>query len=204
MESDNSPRIALDQSRREIVLALLGNGCSRRTAARYIGCATATITRTANRDPQFGEQIARAEQNAEIDALRCIRSAAKNERYWRAAAWLLERKNPTDFTLRPPTMFTIDQVADLFAKVTDVLAEDLPEENRQRALQKLERLMVQCRAANSERSRCQVTQCPPLAPANQQRATCERLPSVDHPVGAATEIPNRETQPPKGASDDNP
>ena len=41
-------------------------------AAKYVGCAASTITRTALRDPDFAEQLAAAEQSAEIDALRAF------------------------------------------------------------------------------------------------------------------------------------
>ena len=92
-------RTVLDEHKRWKIIALLANGSSRRMAARYVGCAASTITRTAARDPSFAEQVAQAEARTEMDALRAIRIAAQNKRHWRAAAWLLERRNPR--RLRP-------------------------------------------------------------------------------------------------------
>ena len=82
----------LDETKRRMIIALLMNGSSRRMAAGFVGCAPSTITRTAARDPEFAAQLARAEGNAETEALSLIRKAAHKERYWQAAAWLLERR----------------------------------------------------------------------------------------------------------------
>ncbi|NUQ63312.1 MAG: hypothetical protein HUU20_12605 [Pirellulales bacterium] len=92
-------RVELDAAARRLVIALVTNGSSRRTAARYVGCAPSTITRAAQRDPEFAAELVRAETTVEIQSLQAIRNAAKSDRYWRAAAWLLERKNPG---FRPP------------------------------------------------------------------------------------------------------
>jgi hypothetical protein len=67
----------LDPEKRWKVIALLTNGCSRRSAAKFVGCAPSTITRIALREPDFADQIAVAEQSAEIDAIRAVRAAAK-------------------------------------------------------------------------------------------------------------------------------
>ena len=66
----------LDDSKRQTILALLSNGSRRRIAARFVRCAPSTITRTADRDPEFAEQLARAEQNLELCnnmKRRCVR-----------------------------------------------------------------------------------------------------------------------------------
>jgi len=129
-----------DEKRRKII-TLLANGSSRRVAAQYVGCAPSTITRTAARDPAFAEQLATAEKSAEIDALRYIRIAARKDRYWRAAAWILERKNPEDFARRPPTLFTGEEVFHMISQIVEILHDDLPEANCQRAIEKLEELI---------------------------------------------------------------
>jgi hypothetical protein len=126
----------LDLAKRQTIIAMLANGSSRRVAAAYVGCATSTITRTAARDPDFQAAIRRAEQNSEIRALRCLSRAAESERYWRAAAWLLERKNPEDFAARQPTIFTEEQVKQVFARLAIIVTEDMPEE-------KFDQLMAQ-------------------------------------------------------------
>jgi hypothetical protein len=135
----------LDDQKRWKIISLLANGCSRRVAARFVGCSPMTITRTAARDPAFADQIAAAEHSAEIDALRLIRAAAKNERYWRAAAWFLERKNPDDYAPRPPFLFTPEQAKRLMAHLAIILNEEIPEENFDRAMKKIEQLLESCR-----------------------------------------------------------
>ena len=90
---------ALDEAKRRLVLALLTNCFSRRMAARYIGCAHSTIAQTAARDPAFATDLAQAEHGVDVEMLAAVRRAAKQDRHWRAAAWLLERRNRGEFSL---------------------------------------------------------------------------------------------------------
>ena len=131
----------LDNAKRKKIIALLTNGSSRRTAAKYVGCSPSTITRNAVADPIFAEQLAVAEHSAEVDALNSLRKAARQERYWRAAAWILERKNPEDFALRPPTVFTGEEVFQMISVIVEILNQDIPEENCQRAIEKIEQMI---------------------------------------------------------------
>ena len=78
----------------------------------------------------------------EVEALRAIRAAARQERYWRAAAWVLERKNPDDFAPRPPKMFSQTEVAQLLSHVAEMLVGELPEENCRRAIDWLDEVML--------------------------------------------------------------
>jgi hypothetical protein len=84
----------LDEERRRMIIALLANGSSRRAAAAMVGCAPSTITRAAARDRQFARQLVEAERNVEVEALRRVREASKHPRHWRAAAWMLGRREP--------------------------------------------------------------------------------------------------------------
>ncbi len=131
----------LDPLRRQRIIALVANGSSRRVAARLVGCSPSTITRTAARDPQFADELARAEEALEIEALRSIRSAARQERYWRAAAWLLERRNPEDFAPRRARTYSAQQVVQMFAQALAALGGDLPDQSRLRAVEKLDTLL---------------------------------------------------------------
>jgi hypothetical protein len=131
---------ALDDAKRNTIIAMLANGSSRRVAARYVGCAPSTITRTADRDPAFADQLARAQQNVEVGALRCIRNATKKSRYWRAAAWLLERRNPDDFAPRKPNVLTDDQLRQFLASISAFVLQDLPEEKYERLMQHFDQL----------------------------------------------------------------
>jgi IS30 family transposase len=49
-------REVLDETKRLKIIAIVSNGSSRRTAARYVGCSPSTITRTAARHPEVDER----------------------------------------------------------------------------------------------------------------------------------------------------
>jgi hypothetical protein len=135
----------LDEEKRRKIIAMLANGSSRRVAANYVGCAPSTITRAILRDGEFAAAVAQAEQNTEIDALRHIRNAARNNRYWRAAAWLLERRNPQDFAKRPPHAFTDDQIVQLFLKVTSSFIAKMSDDDFDQAFEQLDALVREIR-----------------------------------------------------------
>jgi hypothetical protein len=132
---------ALDQEKRRKIIALLAGGNSRRTAAGYVGCAPNTIVRTMLRDPDFAAAVNKAEQNTEIEALRRIRNAGRDHRYWRAAAWLLERRNPQDFAHRPPRAYTDQQIADLFLTVASPFVAKMPADDVHEALDRLNEII---------------------------------------------------------------
>ena len=80
------------------------------------------------------------EQNAEIEALRLLRNAAKKDRYWRAAAWVLERKNPYYFAPQKPNVLTDDQLRQIIASLAAFVLQDLPEEKYEKIMQRLDQL----------------------------------------------------------------
>jgi hypothetical protein len=143
MSTPITARCSLDGVKRQRIITLVANGSSRRVAARFVGCAPSTITHTAMRDPQFAQDLTRAEQTVELSLLRCIHTAAKVKKHWRAAAWLLERRNPQDFALRAPQLFAPSQIADVFTQVIELLRTDLPHDNCRRAIQKLDDLILE-------------------------------------------------------------
>jgi hypothetical protein len=137
-----SPRETLDDVKKRTILALLAGGCSRRSAAHFVGCAPSTITRAATRDPDFDAAVVHAEQSAELKLLRHIQNAGTNPRYWRASAWLLERLNPNDYTVHPNLM-TKDQMEQVVAQVCELLYKDIPIENMEHAIEKLQFLLYE-------------------------------------------------------------
>jgi hypothetical protein len=122
------PREVLDASKRAKIIGMLSMGCSRRMAARQVGCAPSTITRTADRDEEFREEVAEAESQSDIRALRLIRNTAQQERYWRVAAWILERRNPEEYGRRAPHTFTGTQVTELLLRGLREVVTAVPEE----------------------------------------------------------------------------
>ncbi len=133
----------MDEAKRKVILALLTNGSSRRVAAAYVGCSPGTITRTALRDPDFAAELARAENHAEVEALRALREAARKDRYWRAAAWILERKNPDDFAPRKPNVVTEEQLWQVLGMMAEYLLQDLSEENYRKIMRRLKRAAIE-------------------------------------------------------------
>ena len=118
----------LDETKRRKILALLANGSSRRVAARVAGCSHTTIARTARRDPDFAAELDAAEHNAEIEALRQIRKAAKTDRYSCAAAWLLERTNPRDFARLTPATLTEEDACNLAMRMVEPVVHNMTDE----------------------------------------------------------------------------
>jgi hypothetical protein len=123
------PREVLDAAKRAKIIGMLSMGCSRRMAAKQVGCAPSTITRTAERDEEFREEIADAESQADIRALKLIRNTAQQERYWRVAAWLLERRNPEEYGRRAPHTFTGTQVTEFLLRGLREVVAAVPEED---------------------------------------------------------------------------
>ena len=120
-------RRPLSEEKKKRLLTLLAIGCSRRRAAAVVGCSPSTIARYAVRDPEFRQQLADAEQLVELHALRAIRTAFHNPRYWRAAAWSLERMSPDRFGKRPPLILTTEHLRKLFAAIFRSSEEAVPE-----------------------------------------------------------------------------
>jgi hypothetical protein len=144
---------ALDATQKEHVAAILGVGCSLRTAANYVSCSPETIRREMDRDPEFARKTQRAPRQCEIGYLQNLRLAASNERHWRAAAWALERLNREDFAARPPDAVTYGQIRRLLARMADVVVEEIDNEaKRQTILKRLEALGKEVREHDTQHS----------------------------------------------------
>lgn len=133
----------LDHVKKGQILAILSVGCSRRIAARYVGCSPTTIQNTAEREPEFAKQLHRADHGAEIEYLKRIRTAAQKEQYWRAAAWALERLNPEDFASRPLDVLTYEQVKTLVTRLAEVVIAQISRaDHRKRMLKAVDRFLA--------------------------------------------------------------
>ena len=99
----HTPRCsALDDDNKAMVTVLVGPGASRREAVSLVKCNYTTIGRTAARDPAFAAKLPQVEAAAHLAAGDMIRRAASDPKYWRAAAGMLERRNPEDYARRDP------------------------------------------------------------------------------------------------------
>lgn len=114
------------------IAGIVGVGCSRRTAAGFVGCSPNTIYRTARRDPDFAAELRRAESRSEWTYLDRIRKAAMKEQYWRAAAWVLERRNPRDYVLRQPAAMTMERVRQMLLRLVDTIIAQIADRDLRR------------------------------------------------------------------------
>jgi hypothetical protein len=112
-------------------------------AARYVGCSPSTITRTMLREPEFADSAATAAQNAQVEALRLLRNAARKDPYWRAAAWLLESKNPCDFAARLHTALSNEQIAQMLVKAASPVPDGMSDEEFDKVLERFDDLFDQ-------------------------------------------------------------
>jgi hypothetical protein len=132
----------LDEIRRREILAILAMGSSRQAAAKYVGSTAGVIRDAAQRDPGFAQQLQHAEQQAELNYLGNIRDAAKKPQYWRAAAWVLERRKPGDFASRKAGVMTVEQTRQVLERFAQIVVEEVPAARRRhRILARLDELL---------------------------------------------------------------
>ncbi len=128
----------LNEAKQREICAILAVGCSRATAAQYVGCHPDTIRNTALRDDAFAEALGQAESKHEVRHLTFINKAAEEGRYWRAAAWALERRFPSRYGRRRGDLFTAEQVSHVLGQFAGVILEEVPDEmQRERILSRL-------------------------------------------------------------------
>jgi hypothetical protein len=65
---------------------------------QIIAAADPTVRNACRQDPLFADRLARAQQERDLYFVRRIQNAG--EKSWRAAAWLLERVEPQEFSLQ--------------------------------------------------------------------------------------------------------
>jgi hypothetical protein len=138
-------RTVLDAQRRGEICGILAMGGTRAVAARYIGCSPSTVYRAARKDPDFARQLRAAEGRAEILQLKNITDAAAgSNQYWRAAAWMLERRFPERYANRAADTATIEQLAQIVNRFTDLMIAEIEDAAlRQRILDRLGELTQQ-------------------------------------------------------------
>jgi hypothetical protein len=146
----HNPREPLDAAKRDLIVTLVRLGGSRRMAAREVGCAASTITRIAARDPQFAARLDEAESKSDRKALEIINRAQDQEKYWRAAAWVLERRNPEEYGRRTPHTYTADQVMRLVSRIVGTLLPAVPDNRRGEVLLEFNDTLAELEAAAAQ------------------------------------------------------
>jgi hypothetical protein len=115
------PRTLNDAKRREIC-ALVAGGCGLQEAAKYVRCGVNTVRREADRNPEFHENLRRAEMYAQLSPLRAMQHACST--HWRAAAWMLERAFPDRFARPEAGAFGARQARQLLGEVLNVISSE--------------------------------------------------------------------------------
>jgi hypothetical protein len=142
-------RLGLDAKRQREFCELLKMGVPRHVAARKIHTSVATIERTAGRDAGFRRELEQAEVELEVTQLRNLHVAAKDPKYWRAAAWSLERRHPGRYGVRRAQGLTAQQLGMMLQRFTEVILDEVPEvERRQRLLGRMHEMAVSLRSVS--------------------------------------------------------
>jgi len=161
---------ALDQVKQREIIAVVTAGFGIERAARYVDCAASTIRRECRRNPNFDTELRRAGLTGELCPLQAIREAAR--KYWRAAAWLLERLDPERFGKQNPRHIKPDQLEAFSSIIMEIVGREVanPQE-RHRIYDKIselqkstERLMLTVRdTPPRRRSRRRASELTPAA-----------------------------------------
>ena len=121
----------LTQREREEVLAILTLGCSRAAAARSVMRSPHFLRFMIASDPEFAEQVAKAESGMEIFCLSHIRQAIAKNQNCRTALWLLERRLPNQYAAKKPETLTPEHIQKFIEACMKVIIECVPNKKLQ-------------------------------------------------------------------------
>jgi hypothetical protein len=125
----------LDDTKKSQICAIIAMGCSRATAASYVGCHRDTIRNTAGRDAAFADALEKADSQHEMRHMGFINRAAEEAKYWRAAAWALERKYPGRYGARRAELFTREQVLHIVAQLGELVGQEIANKREAKRIQ---------------------------------------------------------------------
>ncbi len=103
------------------ICAMIGVGCSLRTAARLAGCSEAAVRNLVRRDEAFATRFREASIRREVFPLRNIINASQTR--WRAAAWYLTRLNPEEYGYRRPETVTPQMIRDWVRELSSAIVQ---------------------------------------------------------------------------------
>jgi len=113
-------------------------GCDRVTASRYLGCTLRQLQKALQQDPQFAEQLARAEATPELMHMRNLQNAAKDEKHWRISVWWLEHCAPERYARRNPDAISAAQLRQIIKQLSDAIAGEVAnQDDRTRLMKRL-------------------------------------------------------------------
>jgi hypothetical protein len=97
LRSKRGRPLVFDEVKRAEFIGMLKAGFTIRYAARRVGVSHTVVFQARDRDPLFAARIVKAQQDRDLHCVRRIHNAGKKS--WRAAAWILERVQPKEFSL---------------------------------------------------------------------------------------------------------
>ncbi|MEQ8211957.1 MAG: hypothetical protein RH917_19320 [Lacipirellulaceae bacterium] len=128
----------LTQTQQEEACRVVVLGCDRETACQYVDCTQAELREALWANEQFCKRMKKAEATAEVNYMKTIHNAAKDEKNWRASVWWFERRSPERFARRAATVtpHELNEVIDLLETLIAEEINDVVE--RRRLLARLE------------------------------------------------------------------
>ena len=136
-KTDPQTSTFLTPEERRDVLAILGLGCDEGLAAAYVGRPVECLATTARRFKTFRRDLEKAKTQARVNLIVNVRNASRNERYWRAAAWALERLDPERYgpeRLKPAA--DAARYRPMIESLVEILLEEIPEPKTRKAILK--------------------------------------------------------------------
>lgn len=131
------PKPVLDAEKKRQVISIIATGGTRRSAAGFLRCSPSTITRTAERDPLFAEKLAQVERSQEIFSARTVTRVCQEDRYWRAAAWVLERRLPEVYAKPLPGKYSARDLLQIIGEILEAIQDDLTAQQHDRLREKI-------------------------------------------------------------------
>ena len=103
-----------------------------------------------------------AENAAKLNFANRINAAAAEPRFWRAAAWWLERRSADDFALLSPKTVTFEQAGKMFVYLMEYIGLDMADDKIDMALERMDELIDELQEdANALAAPAPTPQAPP-------------------------------------------
>ena len=111
------------------------------TAAGYVGCPLEQVRETMRRDEKFAEEVGRAIAGVEVEHMRNLLRASRDDRQWRVSVWWLEAMAPGRYKPRDEDRLTRSETRRLLERVCGAVAAHVSQaEDRERLIVELERM----------------------------------------------------------------
>jgi hypothetical protein len=136
------PHSLLTDEQRRSICTILSAGCDRETATNGVGCSLDELRREMTRNHEFAIEVRRAEAACELTHMQNVRSAAREDKNWRASVWWLERRAPERYGRRDAGVVTTRQLESFLSQlVSTITAEVHDDEDRVRLVARLQQIV---------------------------------------------------------------